>query len=150
MLVLTAEDEELIALVESRSMSYKHMLAGLRADTGATAPLTHSHAWNVSVIIYETPLVTDKVQLQDMVVHLVGILVEAAKGIDLVVAAVRDGGVDQARRLLSQRARDLRSVTIHCNAVLQRRVRHDVGVAGRGRRSENRSWILLLGSRQGQ
>jgi hypothetical protein len=36
----------------------------------------------------------DQVQAQDMVVDLVRVLVEAAKGVDLVVAAVRHGGID--------------------------------------------------------
>jgi hypothetical protein len=51
--------------------------------------LTHPNARNVSIVIYETPLVADEVQFEDMVIDLVRVLVKAAECIYMVVSAVR-------------------------------------------------------------
>jgi hypothetical protein len=44
----------------------------------------------------------DHVQPENMVVDLIGILVKATKGIDLVVSTIRDRGINKARGSLSQ------------------------------------------------
>ena len=69
-----------------------------------------------------------EVQPQDVVVHLIRVLVESAKGIDLVVAAVRNRSVHEAGRALTERTGDLGSVAVHGSPVLHRRVGHDVGI----------------------
>ena len=80
----------------------------------------------------------DHVQLKDMIVNLIRVLVKPAKGIDLIVAAVRDRGVDQTRGSLAQSSGNLWSVTIHAQSAFDRRIWHEKGVVrGSGRaRSE--------------
>lgn len=82
----------------------------MRAHPGPT--LTHTNTWNVTIIIYQAPLMRREVKLQHVVVDLVGVLVEAAKGVDLAVPAVRDGGVDEARRPGPHGMSNLRPVAI--------------------------------------
>lgn len=72
----------------------------------------------------------DKIQAQHMVVDLVGVLVEAAKGVDLVVPAVCHRSIDETSRSLTESARYFRAVAVHGSTVLERRVGHDVGVVG--------------------
>ena len=74
----------------------------------------------------------DQVQPQHMIVDLVGILVETAKSVDLVVPAVGDGSVDKTGRTLSESPCDFGTVAI--TTVLERRIGHDIGVVGRGSR----------------
>ena len=63
----------------------------------------------------------------------VGILVEAAKGVDLVVADVGDGRVHQARRPCANGGDDLRPIAFAIAFALFRRTgRHEKGVVGRG------------------
>jgi len=50
--------------------------------------LTHTDARNVTIVVNQRPLVANQIKAQDMVVDLIGVLVEAAKGVNLVVAAV--------------------------------------------------------------
>jgi len=76
-LILTTEDEQFAALPETCGMS-------------------HSYARNVSVVVNQIPLSGDEVEAEDVVVHLVGILVEASKGVYLIIANISDRGIDQA------------------------------------------------------
>lgn len=62
-----------------------------------------------------------------MIVDFVGVLVETTESVDLVVATVRDRGVDQARWPLTKCAGNLGSVAVHTSS-LHGRARHDVGV----------------------
>lgn len=71
----------------------------------------------------------DQIESEDVIVDLISVLIEAAKGIHLVVSTVGDGGVDQTRGSLAQRAGDLRPVAVH-SSFLHRRTWHDVGVIG--------------------
>lgn len=94
--------------------------------------LTHSDARNVAIVVNQAPLMADQVQPQDMVVDFVGVLVETAESVDLVVSAVGDGCIDETGRTLSQSPCDFGTVPI--TAVLEGRIWHDVGVVGRGSR----------------
>ena len=49
-----------------------------------------------------------KIEAPDLVVHLIRVLIEPSKGVNLVVAAVRDACIDEARRPLAQCPRDAR------------------------------------------
>jgi hypothetical protein len=68
---------------------------------GSEDTRTHSDSWDVAIIINQAPLVTDHIQLQNMVVNLISVLVESSKGIDLVIAAESDRGVYETRRPLT-------------------------------------------------
>jgi hypothetical protein len=63
-----------------------------------------------------------------MVVYFVRVLVEAAKSVYLVVAAVGDGSVHETSRPLSQGSGNLGSVSIDDRPRLRGRVGHDVSV----------------------
>jgi hypothetical protein len=78
----------------------------------------------------------DHVQLKDMIVNLIRILVKPAKGIDLIVAAVRDRGVDQTRGSLAQSSGNLWSVTIHAQSALDGGIWHKKGIVG----GSGRAW----------
>jgi len=54
-----------------------------------------------------------------MIINLVGVLVEAAKGVNLVVATVGHRGVDKTSGALSQGAGDLGPIAIHGRTVLE-------------------------------
>ena len=68
-----------------------------------------------------------EVKSQNVVVDLVGVLVEAAKGVNLTVPAVRDGGIDEARRPGPHGTSDLWPIAIRYPHVPKWRVRHYVG-----------------------
>lgn len=72
-----------------------------------------------------------EVELEDMIVDLIGVLVKSSKGIDGVVSAVGHRGIDKTCRSLAQGFRDLGTVAIEAGPVLDGRVGHDVGVVGR-------------------
>lgn len=74
--------------------------------------LTHTNTWNITIIIYQAPLMRREIKPQHVVVDFVGVLVEAAKGVDLAVPAVRDGGIDEARRSGPHGTSNLRPVAI--------------------------------------
>ena len=76
----------------------------------------------------------DQVESEDVIIHLVSVLIKTAKGIDLIVATVRDRGVDQACGAIAKCTSDSRAISICHDSVLQRRVGHDVSVV-RVRRS---------------
>ena len=99
MFILASKDQELVSLIEC----------------GCVA---QPYTWNVPVVVDKAPLVADKIKLQDMIVDLVSVLVEPTKGKDLVVAAVCDGCIDEARRTLSEGAYDSRPVYVANGAVL--------------------------------
>lgn len=69
----------------------------------------------------------NQVETEDMVIDLVRILVETAKSIDLVVATIGDGGIDQACGTLAESAGDFGPVSVHPSP-LHGRAGHDVGV----------------------
>ena len=73
---------------------------------------THSHARNVAIVVNQSPLMADEIESQDMIVDFVCVLIETAKCIDLVIAAIGYRRVDEARGSLSQGSRDLRAVPI--------------------------------------
>lgn len=83
MLILAAKDEELVTLIQSSSVSHP--------DTG-----------DVSIIVYQAPLMTGKIQAQNMIVNFVRVLVEASESVNGVVAAVGNRGIHQASRSLAQ------------------------------------------------
>jgi len=93
--------------------------------------------------------VTDHVQLQHMIVDLIRVLVETAEGVNLVVSAVGDRGVDQTSRPLTQCSGDLWSISISTeSATFDRGIRHEECVVrgDSGRRSEDsRELIVSIG-----
>lgn len=92
---------------------------------------THTHARNVAVVVYQVPLARDQVQAQDMVVDFVGELVESSKSVDLVVANIRDRGIDKTGRLGAYCGDHLRLVAIRERAAAAHRAgRHGEGVVG--------------------
>ena len=99
---------------------------------------THSNARNVPIVVHQSPLVAYHVKSKYMVVHLVCILVEAAEGIDLVVSAIRDRGINKARRSLAQSSRYLGTVAITITSALSRRIGHEKGIIRRS--SGARGW----------
>lgn len=107
---------------------------------------THSHSWYIAVVVHQVPLMADEVEPQHMIVNLVGILIEAAKGVDLVVPAIRHRCVDQTGGSLAQGAGNLGPVAIHHGAALHGRVGHNVGVVrrARGRGQVGVCWLWLL------
>lgn len=93
--------------------------------------LTHADARNIPKVRNKTPLVGGKVESQDVVVDLVGVLIESAKGVNLIVAAVCDRRIDKARRAITQSTSHSRPVAIRDAQLLQGRIRHDVSVVRR-------------------
>ena len=71
---------------------------------------------------------TDKIQLEHVVVDFVGVLIKAAESVNVVIAAVRDGGIDQARRPLTHRPCDLWAIPVGGWPRLGWGIWHDVGV----------------------
>jgi hypothetical protein len=69
-----------------------------------------------------------------VVIHLVSVLIKTAKGIDLIVPAVRDRGVNKAGGAIAKCTSDSGAISISHTSVLQRRVGHDIRVV-RVRRS---------------
>ena len=75
---------------------------------------------------------TGKIQLQNMIVDLVRVLIEASEGINVIVPTIRYRCIDQARRALTKCAGDLWPIAaIDHGAVFHRGVRHDEGIVGR-------------------
>lgn len=105
-----------------------------RFNTGGLAVVarTHSNARNVPVVVYQTPLMTRKIQFEDMVVDFVSVLVKASEGVDPVVTTISDRGIDKTCRPLAEGSCDFRSVAIHHSPVLQRRIWHNKCVSGGG------------------
>ena len=133
MLVLAPKYQEFVALVQRRRMTCQTRLVKLYMRMQcASSARTHSDAGNVAVVVNQAPLVGDQVQLQDMVVYLIGILVEATEGIDLVVSAIGDGGIDQTSGSLAESSGDLGPIAIHHRSVLHWRIGHDEGIIGGG------------------
>jgi hypothetical protein len=76
-LIFSAKYEELVALPKACSVS-------------------HAYAWNVAVVVDQVPLPCNEVQTKHVVVYFVGVLVEASKGVYLVIANICHGGIDEA------------------------------------------------------
>lgn len=82
---------------------------------------THAHSGDVAIVVNEIPLSRDQIQAQDVVVDFVGELVEAAEGIDLVVANICDRGIDEAGGLGANCGDHLGFVAIaHASATARR------------------------------
>lgn len=62
-LVLAAEDEELVALVQRRSVAWSQGPVSMKKHQCATIGdgLTHPNTGNISVVVYQAPLVADEV-----------------------------------------------------------------------------------------
>lgn len=60
-----------------------------------------------------------------MIVNLISVLIESTKSIDLVVAAVCDGSIDETGRTLAECSRDLGSVAV-VHGSLHGGIGHDV------------------------
>lgn len=71
---------------------------------------------------------TDQIQLEDMVVDLVSVLIEASESVDMIVATICDRGVDKASWSLTQGPCYPWTIAIEGTSTLDRRVGHDVGV----------------------
>jgi len=69
--ILSAKYEELIALPK-------------------TCGVSHPYAWDVAIVVNQIPLPGYKVQAKYMVIYFIGVLVESAKSVDLVVPNVRN------------------------------------------------------------
>ena len=91
---------------------------------------THSYSWYIAIVVHQVPLVADQIEPQHMIVDLVGVLVESAKSVDLIVSAVGDRSIDQTGGSLSKSTGDLGPVAIHHGATLHGRIGHDVGIVG--------------------
>ena len=57
---------------------------------------THADAWNVAIVVDQTPLLGLQIKPEDVIIDLIGILVESSKGIDLVIADIGDRRIDEA------------------------------------------------------
>lgn len=131
MLVLSTIHQQLVSLPEQRGVP-------------------HSHPGNVSVVIHQTPLSLLQVQLQNMVVNLVGETVKATEGVDLIVADVRHGRVDEAGRPLADGGDDFGFVVAaRASALFRRTGRHGVGIV-RGRRAWGQGESRVVGYRAGR
>jgi hypothetical protein len=78
--------------------------------------LTHAHARNVAVVVDQTPLLGLQIQSENMVVDFIGILIEAAESVDLVVTNIGDGGIHETGRPLAHRGHNGRHVGVVCAA----------------------------------
>jgi len=56
--------------------------------------MPHADTGNVAIVVHKAPLSCSKVELQDVVVDLIGVLVKASEGIYHVIANICDGGID--------------------------------------------------------
>src|SRR4051794_37360578 len=93
--------------------------------------LTHSDSRYITIVIDQTPLVTDHVKLQHMVVDLVRVLIESTECVNLIIPAICHRGIDQAGRPLTQSSGDLWTIPIHAESSLDRRIRHQKGIIRR-------------------
>lgn len=75
-----------------------------------------------------------QVQFEHVVINFVSILVEAAKSVNVVVAAICYGSVDQTSWTLAHGPRDLWPIAILPQPRIDRGIGHDVGVVGGGSR----------------
>ena len=105
---------------------------------------THSHAGNVSVVVDQAPLFSLQVQLEDMVIDLVGVLVEASESINVVVPDIGDGRIDKTGRPLTNGGHDLGHIGImvatagRVGACGAGRGGHNIGVVGAGGKTRGR------------
>lgn len=123
MFVLAAKYQQFVSLVQRGGVTYPKSIG--EDLEGPERRRTHSDPWNVSIVIDQAPLVADQIQLQHMIVDLVGILVKAAKSIDLVVTTVGDRSIDQTGRPLTQSPGHLGLVAIRAQASLHGRIGHE-------------------------
>jgi Fe-S cluster assembly scaffold protein SufB len=80
MLVLSSEDEKFAALPEA-------------------CGVPHSYARNIPVVVDQIPLSCDEVQTKHVVVYFVSVLVEASKGVYLIIANICHRRIDEASGL---------------------------------------------------
>jgi hypothetical protein len=108
-----------------------------------TCCMAHPYTRYVSIVVYEVPLPCCEVQAEDVVVHFVGVLVEASECIYLVIAYVGDRRIDEAGRLGTDGGDHLGPVALDGGSAAPHRARgHEksvvAGSVGSGRMGQGR------------
>jgi hypothetical protein len=84
----------------------------IRIEMKESRELTHSDARYVAIVIHKAPVVSSKIQFQDVVVDFVGVLVESSKGVYLVVSTMCDRGIHETRGPIPQRPGHLWTIAL--------------------------------------